>query len=70
MYDIESIYRAKSVADAIAALQADPSALVIAGGPDVLIKVREGKLAGCRLAPQVRFEALDYVWGCLFDILG
>ena len=46
MYDIESIYRAKSVADAIAALQADPSALVIAGGTDVLIKVREGKLAG------------------------
>ena len=49
MYDIESIYRAKSVADAITALQADPSAIVIAGGTDVLIKVREGKLAGCRL---------------------
>ena len=49
MYDIESIYRAKSVADAIAALQADPSAIVIAGGTDVLIKIREGKLAGCSL---------------------
>ena len=49
MYDIASIYQAVSVADAIRALEADPSALVIAGGTDVLIKIREGKLAGCRL---------------------
>ena len=45
MYDIGSIYEAKSVADAISALQADPTALVIAGGTDVLIKIREGKYA-------------------------
>ena len=49
MYDIQSIYRATSVADAIRALKADPSAIVIAGGTDVLIKIREGKLAGCSL---------------------
>ena len=49
MYDIQSIYQAKSVDDAIRALQADPSAIVIAGGTDVLIKIREGKLAGCSL---------------------
>jgi len=49
MYDIASIYAAKSVGDAIRALKEDPGALVIAGGTDVLIKVREGKLAGCRL---------------------
>ena len=49
MYDIQSIYQATSVDDAIRALQADPSALVIAGGTDVLIKIREGKLAGCSL---------------------
>lgn len=49
MYDITSIYRAQSVDDAIRALQADPEAVVIAGGSDVLIKIREGKLAGCRL---------------------
>ena len=49
MFDITSIYQAKSVDDAIAALAADPEAVVIAGGTDVLIKVREGKLAGCRL---------------------
>lgn len=49
MYDIGSIYSATSVADAIRALQADPAAVVIAGGTDVLIKIREGKLAGCSL---------------------
>lgn len=51
MYDIASIYQARSVADAIRALQADPSALVIAGGTDVLIKVREGKLAAAPWCP-------------------
>lgn len=49
MYDIASIYSARSVDDAIRALQADPAAVVIAGGTDVLIKIREGKLAGCPL---------------------
>ena len=49
MYDIGSIYSATSVADAVRALQADPAAVVIAGGTDVLIKIREGKLAGCSL---------------------
>ena len=49
MYDIASIYKAASVSDDIAALRADPQAVVIAGGTDVLIKIREGKLAGCRL---------------------
>lgn len=49
MYDLTSIYKALSVDDAIAALKKDPDAVVIAGGSDVLIKIREGKLAGCRL---------------------
>lgn len=49
MYDIEKLYLAKSIPDAIAALEADPSAVVISGGSDVLIKIREGKLAGCSL---------------------
>ena len=49
MYDIASIYSARSVDDAIRALQADPAAVVIAGGTDVLIKIREGKLADSRL---------------------
>ena len=49
MYDITSIHQAGSVDDAIEALRRDPEAIVIAGGTDVLIKIREGKDAGCRL---------------------
>lgn len=49
MYDIEGIYQAKNVQDAIAALVRQPDAVVISGGSDVLIRIREGKLAGCRL---------------------
>ena len=49
MFDFTSIYQASSAEDALAALAADPGAVVIAGGTDVLIKIREGKLAGCRL---------------------
>lgn len=49
MYDIESLYEATSVADACRALAEDPQAIVVAGGTDVLVKVREGKLAGAHL---------------------
>ena len=49
MYDIESLYEATSVDDACRALAEDPQAIVIAGGTDVLVKVRGGKLAGAHL---------------------
>ena len=49
MYDIESLYEASSVADACEALAADPSAEIIAGGTDVLVKLREGKGAPAHL---------------------
>ena len=49
MYDIEKYYQAKDIDDAVRALSADPDAVVISGGSDVLIKIREGKLAGCSL---------------------
>ncbi|WP_373577105.1 xanthine dehydrogenase subunit XdhB [Parafannyhessea umbonata] len=49
MYDIESLYEARSVDDACRALAADPQAIVVAGGTDVLVKCREGKLAGAHL---------------------
>lgn len=49
MYDIEKYYQASSVEDAVRALGADPEAVIISGGSDVLIKIREGKLAGCSL---------------------
>ncbi len=49
MYDIEKFYQAADVEDAVRALQEDPQGVVISGGSDVLIKIREGKLAGCNL---------------------
>ena len=49
MYDIKKFYQATDVKDAIRALLADPAAEIIAGGSDVLIKIREGKMAGCSL---------------------
>lgn len=49
MYDIEKIVTADSVSAAIEALSADPAALVICGGSDVLVAVRDGRLAGCSL---------------------
>lgn len=60
MYDIKALYEAASVKDAIALLQAHPAAHVIAGGSDVLIKMREGKLAGCEL---VSIYGLDELRG-------
>lgn len=49
MYDIEQIYEARTVQEAISLLVAHPEAVLIAGGSDVLIKIHEGKMAGCSL---------------------
>ena len=58
MYDIKALYEAVSVEDAIALLTAHPDAKIIAGGSDVLIKLREGKLAGCELVSIYKIDAL------------
>lgn len=49
MYDISALYEAKTVQEAVSLLTAHPDAVIIAGGSDVLIKIREGRLAGCEL---------------------
>lgn len=49
MYDIENFYQASDVKDAIRALRENPEAVLISGGTDVLIQIREGKRAGCSL---------------------
>ncbi|MDR2798690.1 MAG: xanthine dehydrogenase FAD-binding subunit XdhB [Treponema sp.] len=45
MYDIEALYEAESVNHAIALLEEHQEARIIAGGSDVLIQIREGRLA-------------------------
>ena len=49
MYDIESLYQATSVDDAVRALAEDSESMVIAGGTDVLVKIRDGKMPGAHL---------------------
>lgn len=60
MYDIEKIYQATSVDDAIKHLVDEPKSVIIAGGSDVLIKIHHGKLAGCSL---VSIYGLDELRG-------
>lgn len=64
MYDIEKFYQAVDVDDAVRALSADPEAVVISGGSDVLIKIREGKLAGCSL---VSIHGIEELMGISMD---
>ncbi len=49
MYDIENYYNASSVGEALRLMKEHPLAWLIAGGSDVLIRIREGRLAGCEL---------------------
>jgi xanthine dehydrogenase FAD-binding subunit len=60
MYDIEALYEAKSAAHAVELLREHPEAHIIAGGSDVLIEIRDGKLAGCSL---VSIQKLDELRG-------
>ena len=60
MYDMNVLYQAKSVEDAIALRLAHPEADIIAGGTDVLVQMREGKRAGKAL---ISIQTLDEIRG-------
>lgn len=49
MYDIENYYNAGSIKEAVSLLKEHPDTRIISGGSDVLIKIREGKMAGTSL---------------------
>lgn len=49
MYDIENYYNASTIKEAVTLLKEHPDARIISGGSDVLIKIREGKMAGTSL---------------------
>lgn len=49
MYDIKKIYEAHSIDEAIELKRQHPEARFIAGGSDVLVKIREGKMSGLEL---------------------
>lgn len=67
MYDIEKIYRATSVEDAVNYMVANPEARIIAGGSDVLISIHHGKMAGCSL---VSIYGLDELRGVSLEADG
>ncbi len=49
MFDIGKLVQANSLQEAIGFLQSNPEARLIAGGTDLIIKIREGKLPGAQL---------------------
>ncbi len=67
MYDIKALYEATSVPHAIELLLAHPEAKIIAGGSDVLVQMREGRLAGCEL---VSIYGLDELRGVTLEADG
>lgn len=61
MYDFSALYEATSVQNAVELLRDHPAAILIAGGSDVLIKMREGKLAGAELVSIYKLDELREV---------
>jgi xanthine dehydrogenase FAD-binding subunit len=58
MFDFESVYEAKSVAHAIELRATHPEAKILAGGSDILIETRAGKLAGCSVISIFKLDEL------------
>lgn len=67
MYDISELYEAKTLAEALSLRRDHPEAKIIAGGSDVLIQMREGKLAGAAL---ISIQAVDELRGVILDDQG
>ena len=67
MYDFSALFEAYTVEEAIRLLTEHPDTVIIAGGSDVLIKLREGKLRGCEL---VSIRKIDSLRGVLTEADG
>ena len=61
MYDIEEYYQGETVAATLRLLSEHPQARIVCGGSDVLIRIREGKMAGCALVGLRHLKELDGV---------
>lgn len=67
MYDIEEMYQPTTLEEALELTAKFPDAILIAGGTDVLISIREGRLAGCSL---ISLHELDELKGISRDEKG
>lgn len=63
MYDIKGYSEAETVREAMALLTENPGLIIIAGGTDVLVKLRNGKMAGAELLSIRRIKALEGITG-------
>ncbi|MBS7007215.1 xanthine dehydrogenase subunit XdhB [Anaerostipes sp.] len=61
MYDIANYYEPDSISEAVSLLREHPDAVPVCGGSDVLIRIREGKLAGCSLVSLRNIRGLNGV---------
>lgn len=64
MFDFKALYEASSIGHAIELMKQHPNAKIIAGGSDILIKIREGKLTDCEL---ICIQSLDELRGITTD---
>jgi xanthine dehydrogenase FAD-binding subunit len=58
MFDFEAVYEAKNVEHAIELRVLHPEAKILAGGSDILIETRSGKLAGCSVISIFKLDEL------------
>ncbi|MDD3904614.1 MAG: xanthine dehydrogenase FAD-binding subunit XdhB [Sphaerochaeta sp.] len=65
MYDFNTLYEATSVEHALQLKKEHPEALILAGGSDILIQLREEKLAGSNLISIYRLDELRGI--CMED---
>ncbi len=61
MYDIQGYIEAESVSDAVALLASNPRLKIIAGGTDVLIKLRHGQMEGAELLSIRKIKELERI---------
>lgn len=61
MYDIKAFYQACTPREAVTLLTEHKDAIIIAGGSDVLIQIREGRLAGAELVSIYGIEELRQI---------
>lgn len=62
MYDIKAYYQPRTLDEAFILLEDCPDGKIIAGGSDVLIRIREGRMAGCTLIGIRDIQELNHVF--------
>lgn len=62
MFDISNYYEAKSLKDGLEYLKANRNIIIIAGGTDVLIKIREGRIENANIMGIRNIESLKSIY--------